>query len=861
MPDWILRGCRLAGREGLPDLGIAGGAVTAVAPGERGLRELALDGRLVLPGLVNAHVRLAGTGGAFEGRVAVLLERCARRGTTALRLTVEMDAEEPLRPLRLAARARVQHAAAIDVQLALDVTAAATAGGARLAALVPHTVRAGADALHVRVDGATPSPALPELARMAEDSGLGLDVVADAALPPARIGAGDLALPRVLALLAGRPVARRTRILHATALAAVHRDDLAPVLRDLAAAALPLVVCPVAALRSEASPPPAHARRGIPRLGEILEAGILLALGTGTMSADAVRGPGDGVGATAAGGGARPEREPDVGRFTVALDPLALAWLAGYAAHLGVPPALERLRPAVTTAAAASLGLDSPLLDSEPRASEPGHPRPDPISRFATVLGPADLVVLDAPTFARAVVDHARPLHVFKGGRPVPVGAGEDLRATSPVPPAARAEVGAREILVIREAALPRRPGRHDVVIVDGIIREIGGGAAPAGAAEISAAGRLLVPAFVDAHLHVDKTFVMDRVAFPGRNLTVAEAVAAMARVKAGFSHDDLIARGRETLRRALRHGTTAIRAQCDVDPIIGLAGLEALVELRREFAPLLDLQIVAFPQEGLAGDPHAVALMRQALARGADAVGGGPLDPDYRAHIEQAFALAREAGAAVDIHADLGIDGLRPTAEWESVLIASLARAGGLAGRTAIGHFAASSALDAAALRPLADALAEAGVSVASLTASEMYRQGMADLANSRRGVARVRDLLAAGVNVVFASNNVRDAFVTFGNADMLEQALLGALGAGLDGDEGLAEALDMVTSRPATLMGLRHRRAVEVGQQADLVLLDAHTAAEAIVDQAARLVVLRRGQIIERGGLASPMSCASGA
>src|SRR5205823_8887583 len=137
--------------------------------------------------------------------------------------------------------------------------------------------------------------------------------------------------------------------------------------------------------------------------------------------------------------------------------------------------------------------------------------------------------------------------------------------------------------------------------------------------------------------------------------------VAAMGAVKAAYTEDDLVRRGRRTFERALRHGTTAIRAQCDVDPIVGLTALEALVRLRREFAPLLDVQIVVFPQEGLLRDPRTVELVRRALRAGADVMGGGPLDDDYRAHIAQAFALAGEVGAPVDIHADLPIDGLRP--------------------------------------------------------------------------------------------------------------------------------------------------------------------------------------------------------
>jgi cytosine deaminase len=336
----------------------------------------------------------------------------------------------------------------------------------------------------------------------------------------------------------------------------------------------------------------------------------------------------------------------------------------------------------------------------------------------------------------------------------------------------------------------------------------------------------------------------MDRVAFTGRTLTVDEAVAAMRTVKAAYTEDDLVRRGRRTFERALRHGTTAIRLQCDVDPMIGLTALEALVRLRREFAPLLDVQIVAFPQEGLLRDPRTVELMRRALRAGADVVGGGPLDDDYRAHIAQGFALARELDVPVDIHADLPIDGLRPLTEWEAPLVAAHARAAGLGGRVAIGHFASSSALTAEQARVLGGALAEAGVHVAALPASEMYRQGMADAVNSRRGMPRVRELLDAGVNVVFASNNIRDAFVTFGDADMLEQALLGALAAHLD----FATALEMVTCRPATLMGLSHRNGLEIGKDADLILLDAPSAEEAVGGHAEKLYVVRRGRIVVR-------------
>jgi cytosine/creatinine deaminase len=586
-------------------------------------------------------------------------------------------------------------------------------------------------------------------------------------------------------------------VLHATALAAVHRDELGLLLAGLATRGIAVVVCPSAALRSGGRADPVAARRGLPRLRDLLAAGVDVVLGSG---------------------GPAPDGSP-----LGSADLLQAAWLAAYAAHLGVPAALDRVCAMITDTAARSLGLEAGY------GVAPGCR--------------ADLVVLDAPAFARAVVEHAEKRHVLKAGRSVHGTA----RVREVV--ALASQPGD---LTVRQAALPGRPGRHDLVVTGGVIRAIVPHAPEAVGEEIAAGGRLVVPAFVEAHLHVDKAFVMDGLALGDANLTVAGAVAAMRGAKADYTRESLLARGRRVLEHALRHGVTALRAQCDVDPLIRLLALEAMVELRREWADRVDLQIVAFPQEGLAGDPEAIRLMGEALRRGADAAGGGPLDPDYRAHVAQVFALAREAGAAVDIHADLAIDSLRPPAEWEAVLVAELARAADLEGRVAIGHFAAAGAVPWEAVAQMARALVEAGVSVAALPASELYRQGLADPVNSRRGMTRIRELLAAGVNVVIASNNVRDAFVTFGNADLLEQALLAAHGAALDTEAELAAVLEMVTTRPARLMGLHHRSEVAVGQQADLVVLDAASPAEAIARQAEKLYVIRRGRVAIRQRLA---------
>jgi cytosine deaminase len=795
MPELILRGGRLPGREALCDVAIAAGRIAAVAPTIEGRApaELLLSGRLLLPGFVDGHVALdAGVGlERLDADARTWLDAAIRHGTTALRLALPVALIGGVEPLQVLARLRAEYADRATVQIA---------AWPELAAIPPDGAwlrdarEAGADALGaaVRRDDLD-APGFAALLRLARELDAPLDLAVDATLPPGRVGLDTLVLPGLLARLDAAGLGRRARVLHATALAAVHRDALAPLLAGLATRGIAVVVCPSAALRAGGRADPVAARRGVPRLRELLAAGVDVVLGSG---------------------GPAPDGSP-----LGSADLLEAAWLAAYAAHLGVPEALERVRAMITDAAARSLGPDAGY------GLAPGCR--------------ADLVVLDAPSFFRAVVDHAEKRHVLKAGRAVHGTVRVSVAIALAAPPGG---------LTIRQAALPGRPGRHDVLVAGGVIRAIVPHAAEAVGEEIPAAGRLVVPAFVEAHLHVDKAFVMDSLRLGEANLTVAEAVAAMRGAKADYTRESLLARGRLVLERALRHGVTALRAQCDVDPLIGLLALEALVELRREWADRVDLQIVAFPQEGLVGDSEAVRVMCEALKKGADVAGGGPLDPDYRAHVAQVFALAREAGAGVDIHADLGIDNLRPPAEWEAALVAEMARAAGLQGHVAIGHFAAAGAVPWEAVAPVARALAEAGVSVAALPASELYRQGLADPANSRRGMTRVRELLAAGVNVVFASNNVRDAFVTFGNADLLEQALLAAHAASLDTEAELATVLEMVTTRPARLMGLHHRSEVAVGQQADLVVLDAASPAEAIARQAEKLYVIRRGQVAAR-------------
>jgi cytosine deaminase len=396
-----------------------------------------------------------------------------------------------------------------------------------------------------------------------------------------------------------------------------------------------------------------------------------------------------------------------------------------------------------------------------------------------------------------------------------------------------------------------RLPGRAELVDVGvraGRITALGVLAGVPAARTLPADGRLVVPGFVDAHLHLDKAYLLDRA--PSHEGTLAEALRVTAEAKRGFTVEDIRARARALLDRAVAHGTTALRGHVEVDPGVGLRGVEAVLPLRTEYADRLDLQLCAFAQEGIQRWPGTEALLREALRAGVDLVGACPYtDVDGAAHLETVFSLAREFDTDVDVHVDFADE----PENLHIVEVVEATRRAGWQGRVAVGHLTELAACTPAEQDWLIARIRETGLAVITLPATDLYLMGRRDAWHPRRGLTPIRRLLAAGVPVAAATNNVQNAFTPVGNADLLLVTYLLVVAAHLGSESGMRAALDMVTTAPARILG-RRDHAIAVGGRADLVVLEARSLAEAVGALPPRRWVVKDGRVTVDAGEGAP-------
>ena len=401
--------------------------------------------------------------------------------------------------------------------------------------------------------------------------------------------------------------------------------------------------------------------------------------------------------------------------------------------------------------------------------------------------------------------------------------------------------------LLLRNVVTAESAEPVDVAVDNGLILESGPGLAYVARQELQGDGCYLCPGFVESHLHLDIALSNDA-ARPGRTepfVSMAALNTAIERRRRSFTTEEIIERASRALRLALRHGTTAVRAQCHLDTEIGLRHIEALQAVKEAFAGLVTLQIVSFPQQGLLRDPATLDLFREAFRCGADVMGGAAnieSERPFSEHIDAAFALALEFDRDLDIHADLGLRDEVTLDDLELVHIARRTIEYGYQGRVTVGH---ACTLDSAPPQIAEQAIAllkEAQINVTSQP--DLYRLGREDRQHVRRGLTRVKELLAAGVNVSYASNNVRDALRPVGNMDLLEEALILSYGAHMDTVQQLETLLRMGTSNPARALRLEGY-GLGPGDNADMVLLDAPSASAAIIGQVEKRYVFKAGRL----------------
>lgn len=407
--------------------------------------------------------------------------------------------------------------------------------------------------------------------------------------------------------------------------------------------------------------------------------------------------------------------------------------------------------------------------------------------------------------------------------------------------------------LKITQARLAGRVGLWDIGIEGDRISSVAPALPTPAATVIDAAQKLVIPGLVDGHIHLDKALILDR--HPAVEGTFQEAMRGTLQLKQTFTEADIQARARQVLQRAIAFGITAMRSHVEVDHTIGLTGLHALLPLRQEFAWGITLQLAAFAQEGITNQPGVEALLREAMTLGADVIGSAPyVDPDPEQNIRIVFDIAATFNCDVDFHLDF-LDDDAPL--LLPFVVAETARRG-WQGRVCLGHMTKLAGLSPTELAETAAAIREAGISILALPASDLYMMSRKDTHNVRRGVAPVHTLAAMGVNTGLAVNNIQNLFTPFGDGDVLKIGTLLAQVLQMGTAQAHELCLDMATTRAARAIGIQDQ-AIAPGHRADLVILDAASATEAIAAPPANRTVLKHGRIVAQTKLERQLLCHS--
>lgn len=397
--------------------------------------------------------------------------------------------------------------------------------------------------------------------------------------------------------------------------------------------------------------------------------------------------------------------------------------------------------------------------------------------------------------------------------------------------------------LLIQNANLPDGRTGIDIGINAGRIAAVEAGIAAEAGQVIDATGRLVSPPFVDPHFHMDATLSLGLPRM-NRSGTLLEGIALWGELRPTLTREALVERALRYCDLAVAQGLLAIRSHVDTsDP--RLVTVEAMLEVRERVAPYLDLQLVAFPQDGYYRAPAGVASLERALDMGVEIVGGIPhferSMEDGRRSVEALCRIAAERGLRVDMHCDETDD---PMSRHVETLAAETIRYG-LQGRVAGSHLTSMHSMDNYYVSKLIPLIAEAGLHAIANPLINIMLQGRHDSYPKRRGMTRVPELLAAGVNVAFGHDCVMDPWYSMGSGDMLEVAHMAVHVTQMASIAERQKAFEIVTYGNARAMGLEGY-GLAPGCHADLVVLDARDPVDAIRLKANRLAVIRRGKLV---------------
>ncbi|EPD6702035.1 cytosine deaminase [Cronobacter dublinensis] len=400
----------------------------------------------------------------------------------------------------------------------------------------------------------------------------------------------------------------------------------------------------------------------------------------------------------------------------------------------------------------------------------------------------------------------------------------------------------------IVNARLRRREGWFTIVLEGGLIRAITPQTAmqPPHEGELDAQGGLVIAPLVEPHIHLDATLTAGE---PAWNMsgTLFEGIERWGQRKATITHEDTKRRAHTTIGMLRDHGIQHVRTHVDVtDPT--LSALKAMLEVKEEARHLIDLQIVAFPQEGIESFPQGRALMEQAVEMGADVVGGIPHFENTReqgvSSVKFLMDLAERTGCLVDVHCDETDDAQSRFLE----VLAEETRVRGMGARVTASHTVAMGSYDNAYCSKLFRLLRRAGLSFVSCPTESIHLQGRFDTWPKRRGVTRVAELDRAGMNVCFGQDSIKDPWYPLGNGNILRVLDAGLHICHMMGYEDLQRSLDFVTDNSARALNLGDNYGIGEGRPANLVVLDAPDDYEVVRRQAKARYSVRHGEVILR-------------
>ena len=399
--------------------------------------------------------------------------------------------------------------------------------------------------------------------------------------------------------------------------------------------------------------------------------------------------------------------------------------------------------------------------------------------------------------------------------------------------------------LILRQANLPDGRKGQDIAILGGKIAEVAPHIAAEAREEIDAKGRLVTPPFIDPHFHMDATLSLGLPRM-NRSGTLLEGIALWGELRPTLTVDALVDRALRYCDLAVTQGLLAVRTHVDTsDP--RLVTVEAMLEVKRRVAPYLDLQVVAFPQDGYYRAKEGVDSLARALDMGADIVGGIPhferTMEEGRTSVEALCRLAADRGLPVDLHCDESDD---PLSRHVETLAAQTVRFG-LQGRVTGSHLTSMHSMDNYYVSKLIPLMVEAQMNVVPNPLINIMLQGRHDTYPKRRGMTRVRELMAAGLNVSFGHDCVMDPWYAMGSGDMLEVGHMAIHVAQMGSLEEKSAIFQALTTNSARTMGLQGY-GLDKGCNADLIVLQARDPAEALRLKAVKLAVIRRGRVIAR-------------